>query len=186
MDNNLDGKWSVWIANADGSGHEALELGMEADSPSWHPDGTHLLFRGRNDAGTPGLYTMDLASRAVTVPLVTVDPSSPLLAQWGWQSFLDGATYSPDGTAILYSTVVDLVPGQVPDGQSARTRMMNADGSNDHEVEYAPDSVYETHIGWSPDGSRNRTGEWKVEVPRPLGSTTTLSASRSCPSQTPQ
>jgi Tol biopolymer transport system component len=149
-----NGRSSIAIAKGDGSGVETLDLGMNADMPSWHPDGARLLFRGTTDAGVPGLYTVDLASHAVTGPLVTMDPTSPLLAKWGWQSFFDGATYSPDGTAILYSTVVDLVPGQIPDGQSARARMMNADGSNDHEVAFASDSAYETALGWSPDGKR--------------------------------
>ena len=140
--------------NADGSGARDLDVGIGGDFPAWHPRGDSLLFRGTTDEGVPGLYTIDLSSDAVTGPILSVDATTPLFERWGWTEYLWEPRYSPDGSAILYSTVVELTTGRDPLEQQARARIVDADGTNIREIAVASDSRYEMAGGWSPDGSR--------------------------------
>jgi Tol biopolymer transport system component len=133
---------------------EVLDLGMPVDWATWHPDGTSLLVKGVNAGGVPKLYVVPLDGARTPREILSVDATTPLFARWGASEYLWDPAYSPDGSTILYSTVVDLLPRQASDQQNARARMVDADGTHDRLFEISPDSNYELAAGWAPDGTR--------------------------------
>jgi Tol biopolymer transport system component len=138
---------------SDGASAETLDLGMRVDWATWHPDGTALLVKGIAAEGAPTLFIVPLEGAGAPEPILSVDTTTSLFSTWGASEFLWDPSYSPDGSTILYSTVVDLLPSQEAGSQNARVRMVDADGTDDRLFEVSPDSTYEIASGWSPDGT---------------------------------
>lgn len=151
------GEWVVDLVPADASGgatSERIDLGMSLDWATWHPDGTSILVKGTSDGGVPRLYHVPLEGDPTPQPVLDVDTTTPLYARWGASEYLWDPAYAADGSTIMYSTVVDLLPRHATDRQNARARMVDADGANDRLFEIDADSDYEMAAGWSPDSTR--------------------------------
>ena len=86
-------KRSLWIINADGSGHRKLTLRAGSESnPAWSPDGTRLAYTASTDGGTEiHVQWMDSGQTAVLTQL----ERSPSNLAW-----------SPDGTQIAFTMLV--------------------------------------------------------------------------------
>ena len=125
------------IARTDGSGASTLDVGMSATEPTFRPpDGHEILFIGRG-VGT-GLFILDRTTNR-TREVVTMKPNFDLA----------GASWSPDGSKIAYWTW----DGNA-DGLSAKTHVVNADGTGDRELPSPPGAVWNAHATWSNDGTR--------------------------------
>jgi Tol biopolymer transport system component len=151
---SVDDKGAITLIPADSpDAYQTLDRTIQVDWAIWNPDGS-ILFKGVPADGIPRLYTLSLDAPYAPEPILSVDATTPLFRRWGESEYLWDPSYSPDGAEILYSTVVDLLPGMAPDSQNARAHLVDADGSNDRLFEYSPESTYETAVGWSPDGTR--------------------------------
>lgn len=129
---------TIAIAQSDGSGVRQLRLGAHASEPSFRPpDGAEILFVGRS-LGDRGLFAVDPTSGTVR-PIVKVAPSYDLA----------GASWSPDGSRIAYWTWNTTV-----EGLTAKSRVVNADGSGDRELPSPEGAVWNAHATWSNDGTQ--------------------------------
>jgi Tol biopolymer transport system component len=127
----------IAIARTDGSGITDLNVGMPADEPTFRPpDGREILFIGR---GTDvGLFTFDRSTNQ-THQIVKVEHEFDLA----------GASWSPDGSKIAYWTWDGLA-----NGLTAKSHVVNADGTADRELRSPPGAVWNAHATWSNDGRR--------------------------------
>jgi Tol biopolymer transport system component len=119
------------VANADGSGFVQLTSGT---GPAWSPDGTKIAFvRADYTANTAGIFVMKPDGTNIE-ELRSFGPPADLNSPPG----PSGLAWSPDGTQIAFSL-------------SGVLQVMNADGSNLHELgtRTAGDEP-----SWSPDDSR--------------------------------
>jgi TolB protein len=153
---DVDGDWSLWLMDPDGTDRICLIDTPEADvAPAWSPDGRRLVFRGGDD-----LYVAESDGSDVRV----------LLAAGGSIASLSTPDWSPDGRSIVFSAapegreepdimVVDAAGGE----PRALIRSGERFGYVD-EPEWSPDGrdvlfVAEDPGGWSdlylmrPDGS---------------------------------
>jgi hypothetical protein len=144
------------LVQSDGSGSRQL-LGPGDDvvplDVIWHPPaGDHLLIRGRPGDGTFDLFTLNLDGSA----LHRLGLKSDLIFGPSWE--LTGATYSPDGSRIAYNVVAT---DRATQYDHFRTRVVNADGTDDREV--PPPADPKVHEAWpifSPDGSTILLHDW--------------------------
>jgi dipeptidyl aminopeptidase/acylaminoacyl peptidase len=138
---SLDGVMpTISIAQADGTGLQALDVGMPAYEPSFRPtDATEVLFVGRGESGNGGIFAIDLASgslRTIVEPVATYD--------------LAGAEWSPDGSRIAYWKW----GGPEDTGRiNARTHVIAADGTGDRALPDPPGAVWNAGSAWSNDGT---------------------------------
>jgi Tol biopolymer transport system component len=129
---------TLTIAQTDGSGVRALDIGMPASEPSFRPpDGAEILFIG-NEGMSRGLYVVDLDTLKVT-ELLKLEPDFDLA----------GPSWSPDGARIAYWSW-----GGPGEGLNAKTHVIAADGTGDRELPSPPGAVWNAHATWSNDGTR--------------------------------
>jgi len=134
----------AWIANTDGSGAQALDVGMPVGHEiEWRPpDGKELVVRGERD-GKAGLF------------LVALDGSEPQAISpltTGENDFL-WLTWAPDGSRLAYSNA-----------EPKEVHLVDVDRGVDTMIHG------DTGIGlmfprWSPDGSRLAVMTWLSEQP---------------------
>lgn len=125
--------WNHYLyrARADGTGTERVSVydsGPNEGGADPSPDGTRIVYvnTGPGSLGDERLYVMDLAAREpASLGLAGVHP------RW-----------SPDGTRIAYA-------GPLSDGGNRHPMVVNADGTNAHEVSA---TLISGEIDWSPDG----------------------------------
>lgn len=163
------GNYDIWTVGADGSANTPIVTDSADDQGgSWSPDGTKIVFRS-DRTGAGDIYIAD-ADGGNQVPLTT-DPateSHPSFSPDGTKIVFtrkdpddeifvmnaDGSDaqprtdntiadfapeWSPDGTRIAYSSAPNVI------------HVMNADGSNQHELDPGGGSVGPQ---WSPDARR--------------------------------
>jgi len=134
----IDGVPTMAIAPVDGSGPRRLDVGMPAYEPSLRPpDGAKILFVGRA-VGRAGLFTVDPAGGALR-EILTV-PNGFDLA---------GASWSPDGSRIAYWS---WSTAPTTEGFTARSHVVNADGTGDRQLPSPPGALWNAHATWSNDG----------------------------------
>ncbi|MEA2548941.1 MAG: hypothetical protein QOE42_1539 [Chloroflexota bacterium] len=127
----------ITIARTDGSGVTDLDVGMPAAEPTFRPpDGREILFIGRGtDAG---LFIFDRTTNQ-SHQIVRMNPNFDLA----------GANWSPDGSKVAYWTWDNNT-----EGLTAKTHIVNADGTVDRELPSPPGAVWNAHATWSNDGKR--------------------------------
>jgi WD40 repeat protein len=105
--------------------------------PSYRPpDGREILFLER------GAHTTVSAIDPTTGTVRQIVELPPM-------HDVAGASWSPDGSSIAYwswSTEFS--------GLSARTHIVNADGTGDRELPMPPEATWNAHAAWSNDGTR--------------------------------
>ena len=169
-----DGKFEIYVMNADGSDVIRLtdnEFGDE--QPAWSPDGRHIAFRSAR-GGNIEIYVMNADGSGV-VRLTDNDfydwePAwSPDGQRIAFRSDLDGDfdiyVMNTDGSGVVRLTdndTYDTTPAWSPDGRRVAFHserdgdfgiyVMNADGSG--VVRLTDNDSYDTSPAWSPDGRR--------------------------------
>jgi Tol biopolymer transport system component len=127
----------ITIARTDGSGASQLDVRMLAEEPTYRPpDGNQILFIGRGPS--TGLFVLDRSTNQ-TRQIVSMNPGFDLA----------GASWSPDGSKVAYWTW-----NNNTEGLSAKTHVVNADGTGDRELPSPAGAVWNAHATWSNDGKR--------------------------------
>jgi hypothetical protein len=134
----IDGEPSITIAQIDGSGTRTLEVGTAASEPTFRPPGgAEVLFIGHGR--DRGLYAVDVIRG--TVRDVLVIP---------WFMDVAGASWSPDGEHISYWSWIS----QGVEGTTAKSHVINADGTGDIELPMPAGAFWNAHATWSNDGTQ--------------------------------
>ena len=124
-----DGKYQLYLMNADGSGVTRLTTNTAQDLfPRMSRDGRRILFTSDRD-GNEEIYVMTGDGSAPT--RLTNNPASDQDADW-----------SPDERQIVFTTFRD--------GGNPEIYVMNADGSG--QTRLTNDIAEDRHARWSPDG----------------------------------
>jgi hypothetical protein len=138
-------KSTLYVMQADGSGLQALGLGVD---PDWSPAGDRIAFAGLLE-DEPGIH------------LINADGSgrTRLTDASDWQP-----TWSPDGKHLAFMSLRD---------GNREIYVVNADGSGLRRISNNP--WQDKHPSWSPAGDRiafisNRSGRWQVWVMNADGS----------------
>jgi len=115
---NREGRWSLYIMNADGSSPVLLEAGVALDSaPAWSPDGGRIAFVSSRD-GLANIYVMN------------ADGSSRVRLTGNGEGENYEPTWSPDGRHIAFSSNRDSEWGMLgPTDLNVEIYVMDADGS---------------------------------------------------------
>jgi hypothetical protein len=173
----------LYLARADGSGLLSLTPEPIADiiSYSFSPDGQSVMFvagdgriRSANADGT-GVRSFDppvlltciqangcepsfrppdgdrilYAASDSSIKTVNVDGTGrQTLVREGFNTGVIAPRWSPDGARVAYATW-----SNDPRGITVRTHVVNADGTNDHELPGPPGAVWNGRPAWSNDGT---------------------------------
>ncbi len=142
------GNLDIWVAEGpDLSEFRQLTTDEQIDvEPHWSPDGSKILFlSGRGTDGVHDLFIMN------------ADGSQQRrLLSWP-DSYEWGATWSPDGAYIAFTTTRDY---------NYEIYVMPADGSAD-PINLTQNAALDTYANWSPDGRwlvfvSDRGGNWDI------------------------
>jgi Tol biopolymer transport system component len=133
----------IYVANADGSGTpQNVSNNSDWDEdPNWSPNGTQLAFdKYPGNENVPAeIWVMNAdgsGAHQVTSPTDRTDGS---------------AAFSPDGTQIAYeSDPYAIIKGNFGDRE---IWVVNADGTNDHQVSSPPTGFDDYYPDWQPVGS---------------------------------
>jgi len=127
------GSAQLWLMHANGSGQRLLldDPGYDDLDPSFSPDGATIVFSRCQE--TCSIYRIAADGSGLTA-LTPFDP--------GFVDFQ--SPYSPDGSRIAFGRFSS-------DFTSGAIHLMNADGSNVHEL--TPPDLGAADPDWSPDGS---------------------------------
>ena len=152
-----DGRFKIWVMNADGSDQRRLTnihgtsnaLFYGDGGPVWSPDGSKILFNGYRDFnGTRNCYVVNCAELLVmnadgsNEVQLTSDPNR----DGGY-----GARWSPDGTKIVAARSF----GTIADHQAGLSKptgivVMNADGSNEVRILIRSNGRVDAQVDWQP------------------------------------
>ncbi len=130
-----DGRYEVYVANADGSGQQRLTTtpspGTFSSQPSWSPDGKRMLFRSNRNGGPDAdVYVMNADGTDVR----------RVAARLGDDRY---PSFSPDGNRILFRNDVD---------GDTEIYTMATDGGDLRRL--TNNELFDGGPSWSPDGTR--------------------------------
>ena len=125
-----EGGKQIVVSDWDGFGPQPLTGASINLLPAWSPDGKTIAFTSFRDGGGAHLYSVDALSRAVR-PLVLMG------------DFATGASYSPDGTRILFSA---------SQNDNTDVYLAQADGAGARRI--TDSRGIDISASWSPDGKR--------------------------------
>lgn len=111
------------------------------------PDGKSIVYQGGCDEPNADIYAIGANGKGLVQ--LTHTGTHELEPVW-----------SPDGTKIAY---VQQVTANKCDGCNDRIWIMNADGSDAHQVTSDSDPWHDEHPSWSPDGTRLAFWRWTYE-----------------------
>jgi Tol biopolymer transport system component len=139
-DREEDQRFHLYVMNADGSNLRLLSpMIVWGSRPSWAPDGSKIAFAGDQwlddqcpSACGPNIWTMN------------ADGSNPQRLTYSLDANVDPA-WSPDGTRIAFSSSIANV---------WTLRVMNADGTNEHDLLPSGSKGRDLEPDWSPDGAK--------------------------------
>lgn len=87
--------------------------------------------------------------------------------------------FSPDGKQVAYLRAENVMAGTSPELPTITLRLVNVDGSNDHQIGAFQQGTYCSHVSWSPDGAKLvfDAGQEVVSggIPMPFANPTTTS-----------
>ena len=147
---NRDGKWKLWLMNADGSDQRMLptsqNTGVYGGQPAWSPDGTKILYVGSRICGTSAVGAIYVVNADGTNSRIVTNDTK---ACGGYAS----PKWSPDGTKILAGFVLEREGILEPIPQIV---VMNADGSNQINIsnrgryKSSQSTFTDVHADWQP------------------------------------
>jgi serine/threonine protein kinase len=142
-----EGRYNIWVMNADGSGRTKIIDG--AEQPSWSPDGGRIVCRGCVESNC-GLLVANADGSGKRLISSHANDSSP--------------AWSPGGGWILFTS---------DRSGNLDVWIMRADGTNIQQLTTNPTS--DGAATWSPDGNyiffrSDRDGSWGIYVMRDDGS----------------
>jgi TolB protein len=147
-----NGVSQIFLMNADGTDARQLTNGdAENIHPTWSPDSTKILFNTTHFSGATAADGRDVPSDNKVIgeqidkkmELATIRPDGADLKRITTGGGCTYASYSPDGRSILHRRV---------EGALSQIFVMNADGSNDHNV--SGEGNLDGWPAWSSDGKR--------------------------------
>jgi TolB protein len=140
---SVDGPWTLWIANANGSGTRKLSplhgRCLDESSPAFSPNGKQIAFECHNHTRGRELFSIVVMSETGGRRHVVVRGSSA--------AGVGRPQFSPDGTRLVFERQnINALP---KDGHA--TFVVNVDGTRLHRV--TPWRLRAgDHPDWSPDG----------------------------------
>jgi TolB protein len=154
------GQKDIWIMQSDGTGkHRLTNDETEDDFAVASPNGKRVVWtRGVFFAPDSEIWVMN------------IDGSGKRQLTFNDASDGGGTTWSPDGSKIAFKSLRDSTD---PDHPNQEIYIMNADGTNQHNV--TNDPAEEVLPDWSPDGNRiafvsDRRGDFAIYTMAPDGS----------------
>ncbi|MEO6115336.1 MAG: hypothetical protein ABIP33_03035 [Pseudolysinimonas sp.] len=158
---------ALFVINTDGTHKMQLTKPAAAENdgePNWSADGTRIAYAKLTGVGT--------ASESHEIDVINADGSGNVsLTTAGTPddvNFNDQPAFSPDGTEIAYAHG----GGNPSANQLVNTGIfiMDADGSNQHEVVTMPPSAADVGgVAWSPDGKQLLYGVSNTGSGKPTG-----------------
>ena len=143
-----DDRGDIWVVDLHGNTRN-LTAGVSAtdSAPAWSPDGRLIAFASNREDGRDEIYTVDVASRAIT--RITRSP-----APYGRST---APNWSPDGSRLAFARR-QTGEDPLPEGSAQDLYVINADGTGeraltDHFGAGERDVIVD-EPAWSPDGSR--------------------------------
>ena len=142
----------IFVMDADGTESRQLTKGnAENIHPTWSPDSAKILFNTTHFPGATAVDGRDVPSDNKMIgeqidkkmELATIRPDGTDLKRITTGGGYTYASYSPDGMSILHRRV---------QGALSEIFIMNADGSNDHNV--SGEGNLDGWPAWSSDGKR--------------------------------